>query len=112
MNKEMTKQAKADEEILSFDVPDAVLERAGAPNRPSPCFTVLISRPSAVCGISVLAQHFWQLRNIRRNPPRLVNLLGAVTMFCLITLSGSNFAQAASCAEKCAAGCGGRALPA
>jgi len=38
----------------------------GAPNRTSPCFTVLISRPSAVCGISVLAQHFWQLRNIRR----------------------------------------------
>ena len=29
MNKEMTRQAKADEEILSFDVPDAVLERAG-----------------------------------------------------------------------------------
>jgi len=35
-------------------------------------------------------------------------LLAAVTMFCLIIFSGFNFAQAASCAEKCAAGCGGK----
>jgi hypothetical protein len=30
MNKEMASQAEADEEILTFDVPDAVLERAGS----------------------------------------------------------------------------------
>ena len=30
MNIEMTSPAKADEDILSFDVPDAALERAGA----------------------------------------------------------------------------------
>jgi hypothetical protein len=29
MNKEMTSQAEADEEILTFDVPDDALERAG-----------------------------------------------------------------------------------
>jgi len=45
----------------------------GAPNRqPSLCSIVLISRPSVVCGISVLAQHFWQLRHVGRNPPRLI----------------------------------------
>jgi hypothetical protein len=30
MIKEMTSQAEADEEILTFNVPDAVLERAGS----------------------------------------------------------------------------------
>jgi hypothetical protein len=35
-------------------------------------------------------------------------LLAAIAMFCLITFSGSTFAQAASCAEKCNAGCGGK----
>ena len=30
MNKEMTSQAEADEEILTFNIPDAVLERAGS----------------------------------------------------------------------------------
>jgi hypothetical protein len=35
-------------------------------------------------------------------------LLAAIAMFCLITFSGSTFAQAASCAEKCTANCGGK----
>ena len=73
MDKEMTSQAKADEEILSFDVPDAVLERAGGAEQTFTLFIVLISRPSAVCGISVLAQQLRQLGDIRRNPPRLCN---------------------------------------
>ncbi len=30
MNKEMISQAEADEEILTFDVPDDALERAGS----------------------------------------------------------------------------------
>jgi hypothetical protein len=30
MNKVMTSQAEADEEILTFDVPDDALERAGS----------------------------------------------------------------------------------
>jgi hypothetical protein len=30
MNKEMTSGAEADEEILTFDISDAVLERAGS----------------------------------------------------------------------------------
>ena len=53
MNKAMKSQAEADEEILTFDVPDAVLEQAGPNRRPSLCFIVLTSRPSAVRGTSV-----------------------------------------------------------
>ncbi len=34
-------------------------------------------------------------------------LLAAIAMFCLV-ISGSTFAQAASCQEKCAANCGGK----
>src|ERR1700751_3299688 len=42
----------------------------GPPNRrPSLCFIVLTSRLSAVCGISVLAPHFWQLGNVHHNAP-------------------------------------------
>ena len=49
MNKEMTKQAKADEEILSFDVPDAVLERAGGAEQ---TFTLFYcTNQSSECGL-------------------------------------------------------------
>jgi hypothetical protein len=34
-------------------------------------------------------------------------LLAAIAMFCLITFSGTAFAQG-SCQQKCAAGCGGK----
>jgi hypothetical protein len=57
MNKEMRSQAEADEEILTFDVPDAVLEQAGnAEQMAFTLFYALTSRPSAVRGSSVSAQ--------------------------------------------------------
>jgi hypothetical protein len=50
MNKEMTSQAKADEEILSFDVPDAVLERAGSAEQTA--FTLFYcTNQSSECGL-------------------------------------------------------------
>ena len=49
MNKEMTSQAKADEEILSFDIPDAVLERAGHAEQ---TFTLFYcTNQSSECGL-------------------------------------------------------------
>ena len=49
MNKEMTRQAKADEEIFSFDVPDAVLERAGGAEQ---TFTLFYcTNQSSECGL-------------------------------------------------------------
>jgi hypothetical protein len=39
MNKEMTSQAEADEQILTSDVPDDVLERAGSAEQKA--FTML-----------------------------------------------------------------------
>ena len=51
MNKAMKSQAEADEEILTFDVPDAVLEQAGSAERTAfTLFIALTNRPSAVRG--------------------------------------------------------------
>ena len=69
----MASQAEADEEILSFDIPDAVLERAGTAEQTA--FTLFYCtnpRPSAVCGISVLAHQLRQIGDVCRDPPRLV----------------------------------------
>jgi hypothetical protein len=41
MNKEMTSQAEADEEILTFNIPDAVLERAGSAEQKALHFVLL-----------------------------------------------------------------------
>jgi hypothetical protein len=50
MDKEMTSQAKADEEILSFDVPDAVLELAGSAEQKA--FTLFYcTSPSYGCSV-------------------------------------------------------------
>jgi hypothetical protein len=38
----------------------------------------------------------------------MYKLLIAIALFCLATFSGSTFAQAASCQEKCSAGCAGK----
>jgi hypothetical protein len=35
-------------------------------------------------------------------------MLVAIATFCLVTLSGSTFAQAGSCEQNCAAGCAGK----
>jgi hypothetical protein len=44
MNIEMTSPAEADEDILTFDIPDAVLERAGfLAGKPSAAFQMIRS---------------------------------------------------------------------
>jgi hypothetical protein len=49
MSKEMISQAEADEEILSFDVPDEVLERVAAEQK---AFTVVYcTNPWYDCGL-------------------------------------------------------------
>jgi hypothetical protein len=50
MNKEMTSQTEADEEILAFDVPDALLERAGSAEQKA--FTLFYcTSPSYGCSV-------------------------------------------------------------
>jgi hypothetical protein len=50
MNKEMTSQAEADEEILTFNIPDAVLERAGSAEQKA--FTLFYcTSPSYGCSV-------------------------------------------------------------
>ena len=50
MNKEIASQAKADEEILAFDVPDAVLERSGSAE--GTVFTLFYcTNQSSECGL-------------------------------------------------------------
>ena len=50
MNKEMTSQAEADEEILTFDVSDAVLERVGSAEQNA--FTLFYcTSPSYGCSV-------------------------------------------------------------
>jgi hypothetical protein len=49
MHKEMTSQAEADEEILTFDIPDAVLEGAGSAEQKA--FTLFYcTNQSSECG--------------------------------------------------------------
>jgi hypothetical protein len=50
MNKELTSQAEADEEILTFNIPDAVLERAGGAEQKA--FTLFYcTGPSYGCSV-------------------------------------------------------------
>jgi len=50
MNKEMTSQTEADEEILAFDVPDALLEQAGRAEQKA--FTLFYcTSPSYGCSV-------------------------------------------------------------
>jgi hypothetical protein len=50
MNKEMASQAEADEEILTFNIPDAVLERAGSAEQKA--FTLFYcTSPSYGCSV-------------------------------------------------------------
>ncbi len=50
MNIEMTRQAEADEEILTFDIPDAVLEQAGSAEQKA--FTMFYcTHQSSECGL-------------------------------------------------------------
>ena len=50
MNTEMTSQAEADEEILTFDIPDAALERAGSTEYTA--FTLFYcTNQSSECGL-------------------------------------------------------------
>ena len=50
MKIEMTSQAEADEEILTFDIPDAVLERAGTAEQMA--FTLFYcTNQSSECGL-------------------------------------------------------------
>jgi hypothetical protein len=66
MNIEMASQAEADEEILTSDIPDAVLERAGSAEQTA--FTLFYcTSQSSECGLRdwcILAQHLRQLRDI------------------------------------------------
>ncbi len=50
MNKEIISQAEADEEILTFDIPDAVLEGAGSAEQKA--FTMFYcTHQSSECGL-------------------------------------------------------------
>ena len=50
MNKEMTSQAEVDEEIVTFDIPDALLERAGSAEQKA--FTLFYcTSPSYGCSV-------------------------------------------------------------
>ena len=50
MNIEMASQAEADEEILTFDIPDAVLERTGSAEQTA--FTLFYcTNQSSECGL-------------------------------------------------------------
>jgi len=50
MNIEMASQAEADEETLTFDIPDAVLERAGTTEQAA--FTLFYcTNQSSECGL-------------------------------------------------------------
>jgi hypothetical protein len=56
MNIEMASQAEADEEILTFDIPDAVLERAGTAEQTA--FTLFYcTNQSSECGAGLV---FWR----------------------------------------------------
>ena len=73
MNKEMTSEAEGDEEILTCDIPDDALERAASAEQTAfTLFYCTSQSSSVVCGISVLAQQFRQLGDVRRDPPRLI----------------------------------------
>ena len=73
MNKEMTSQAEADEQILTSDVPDDVLERAASgtecPHNALLHYRLVQLRFAADC--SVLAHQLRQLGDVRRDPPGL-----------------------------------------
>jgi hypothetical protein len=71
-------------------------------------FTAILRASSICLNSSIILEYRGNFRPASSREEKVSKLLAAVTMFCLITFSGSNFAQAASCAEKCAAGCGGK----
>jgi hypothetical protein len=54
-----------------------------------------------------LGRHTGQFCLAQREEEKMSKFFAATAMFCFL-IAGSNFAQAASCAEKCAAGCGGK----
>ena len=73
MNIEIASQAEAGEEILTFDIPDAVLERAGSAEQTA--FTLLYcTNQSSECGFALHsdlappATHCSNFRALEMNP--------------------------------------------
>jgi hypothetical protein len=71
MNKEMTSGAEADEEILTFDISDAVLERAESAEQKVLHFVLLHEPVVRLQHATVALLALRQLGDISSNPPRL-----------------------------------------